>query len=213
MKSTDNPASPYPSFDEVLDDIGDKAAEALLTAVARSKADLRTYRETHPGWVAEHSERGLANWIHDRLWTHITALTDQNPDVAIHEKGPLRELVIGNKYRFRLKRHDESGHVASYHTDAFLDFVCQPAVQLPGMEETRLIAGYEWEKDLRDIGVAVISLRDGDDNVIWSEPLSPVDAGRDAGTVVTPEQPGPTTPIVEIPSGIGVEHQQQTEGT
>jgi len=57
----------YPGADEVLDDLGDKVVEAFARSVARARADLAEYRRLKPSWVAQSSERGLANWIHDRL--------------------------------------------------------------------------------------------------------------------------------------------------
>jgi hypothetical protein len=83
---------------------------------------------------------------------------------------------------------------------------------LPGLEETRLVAGYEWNKELRAIGAAVISLRDGKENVIWKEQL-PEPAGESTGLghVVTPEQSGPTAPIIDLPREIGEATEEQPE--
>lgn len=66
-----------PNAAEVLDDIGEKAVTAFSKAVMRSKSDLATYRATFPQWVLDHSERGLANWISDRLWAHLIVLADE----------------------------------------------------------------------------------------------------------------------------------------
>ena len=119
----------HPTFQEVLDEIGGKAAAAFVLSVKRTKADLRAYRETFPQWVADHSDRGLANWIHDRLWAHLKTLADQVPDMDIIEKGPTREIAVGLNYRLRFKRHDEVGDIASYPTETFLEFVAQPGHQ------------------------------------------------------------------------------------
>jgi hypothetical protein len=210
---SDGKSERYPTPSDVLDDIGEKPAAAFTKAVMRAKVDLRDYRSAFGQWVADHSERGLANWINDRLWAHLAALADGIPGMEVYEKGPLREVVIGLNYRFRFKRHDVVGNVASYPTDAFLDFVCQPASQLPGMEETRLIAGYEWLKEQRDIGAAVITLRDGKENVIWLEQLRIIDdaegAGKKAAPILMPEQPGPTSPTIDTKE-VGSERGDQT---
>jgi cobalamin biosynthesis protein CbiD len=74
------------------------------------------------------------------------------------------------------------------------------------MEETRLLAGYVWDKDLRDVGAAIISLRDGQDNIVWAEVLAEVTDNLDAGdgaTIVTPQQARPTPPTIEVAKGVG----------
>jgi hypothetical protein len=213
MKSPDE-SSRYPKPDEVLEGIGDKAVEAFARTVQRARVDLRDYRRVFPQWVVDHSERGLANWIHDRLWAHLVEQVDAIPGMETVEHGVTREVVIGLTYRFRVKRHDETGNVQSYATPTFLDFVLQPESQLPGMEETRLIAGYEWDKELREIGNAIMSLRDGKDNIIWAATLPEVDDGAaegDAGApVITPTQPSPIAPVVEISPEIGKERGDTT---
>jgi hypothetical protein len=204
---------PYPDAEEVLTDIGEKAARAFALSVQRAKRDLLTYRQTFPQWVADHSERGLANWINDRIWAHLRVLAEDVSTMTATEKGPLREMTVGLNHRFRVKRHDEEGNVASFPTPSFLEFASQPVTQLPGMEEIRLIAGYDWNKDRRDMGAAVISLRDGKDNVIWKEPLAEIKDEEGGGTapVVVPEQPGPTSPTIEVPEGIGQKSEESTE--
>jgi len=58
------------------------------------------------------------------------------------------------------------------------------------MAEVRLVAGYRWDPDARDIGSAVISLRDGHKDLIWMHDLDePAD-----GSVVTTF---PTVPSTE----------------
>ena len=204
----------YPKFQDVLDGIGEKSTAAFVLGVKRTKTDLRTYRETFPQWVADASERGLANWIHDRLWSHLAGFAEDIPDMETIEKGVLREMIVGVNYRFRVKRHSDIGSVASYRTEQFREFVAQPDQQLPGMEETRLILGYEWIKDAREIGPAVLSLRDGEDNLIWNEPLPDVADTDEGGTtpIITPQRPAPTVPVVEVPGAIGQETQEETDG-
>ena len=199
-----DPAANANSRQEVLADMGDKVLAAFSLSVDRTRADLRDYRDAFPGWVADHSERGLANWINDRLWAHLFTLGDAIPGMTLTEKGVTREVTVGATYLLRFKRHDEDGNVASYATQTFLEFAEQPIQQLPGMEEVRLIAGYEWNRDARDVGVAVLSLRDGRDNVIWKEPLPEVTDEEERGaSVTTPEQFAPTAPTVVVADGVG----------
>jgi len=205
----------YPKSHDVFDDIGEKALTALASCVVRVQHDLATYRRTFPQWAVDHGERGLANWISDRLWTHLVNLAESVPDMEITEKGVTREVTVGNKYRLRMKRHDEMGDVASFPTQTFLEFTTQPDGQLPGMEETRLIAGYEWIKEERNIGDAVISLRDGKDNIIWCERLPfpgfAEEGGEGTAPVVTPETPSPVAPVIGLAENIGQKSKEPTE--
>jgi hypothetical protein len=202
----------YPKSQRVLDDMGEKPVEAFARCVARARADLRRYRQAFPQWVADHSERGLANWVSDRMWAHLSTLAESIDGMEMIEKGVTREVTVGLNYKFRVKRHDEEGKVASYPTPTFLEFVCQPQGQLEGMEETRLIAGYDWNKDERDIGPAVMSLRDGKDHIIWKVELPDVpEAGERGGEVITPQRPSPTAPTVDVPEDIGQKAKEPTE--
>lgn len=69
---------------------------------------------------------------------------------------------------------------------------------LPGMEEVRLAAGYRWDRETRSMGPALLSYRDGQDNVMWAVEIeSPADA-------VTPirvkQVDWPPPPRIELPS-------------
>lgn len=192
----------YKTPQEVLVEIGEKPSRAFTLAVRGAREDLRVYRQTFPQWVADHSERGLANWINDRLWAHLVLLADSISDVRVIENGPLRELTVGYNFRFRLKRHDGEGNIASYPTQGFLDFAIQPLQGLPGMEETRLVAGYDWLKESREIGSAVFSLRDGKDNVIWKEAFPKVQ-DETVGNVTDPKRDAPVDPTIGLPQELG----------
>ncbi|MFI0764610.1 hypothetical protein ACH4TQ_06750 [Streptomyces sp. NPDC021218] len=190
----------YPDADEVLSGLGEKVTLSLARSVKLAADDLHEYRKSYPSWVAQSSERGLANWIHDRLWAHLTAQLDGHPGVTLSEGEPTRELVVGVRYRLRIKRHRDDGQVSSYATQTALEFFAQGMQEtFPGLEEVRLIAGYEWEPDARKMGKAVLSLRDGRDNVEWQVYL--LDAGEAGGTVqpVRPVTPEPSLPSVEVP--------------
>ncbi|WP_411149611.1 hypothetical protein [Streptomyces sp. A30] len=193
----------YPDPDGVLSGLGDKVVSGLARAVAKTRRDLAAYRETHSSWVSDSSERGLANWIHDRLWANLCAEFDAQPGVALSDREPTREITVGVNYRLRVKRHRIDGKVSSYATQTALEFYAQGAQQaFPGFEEIRLIAGYDWDADTRSMGDAVLSLRDGEEEVVWLITLP--EAG--AGTVGVPAQPirptgpEPALPTIDLPA-------------
>lgn len=192
----------YPEPDEVLVGLGDKVTEGISRSVALAAKDLTAYRSDRPSWVAEHSERGLANWIHDRLWAHLTAQLDGHDGVTVGDGEPTREIIVGLTYRLRVKRHHEDGRVSTYATHTALEFFAQGVQDaFPGMEEVRLTAGYEWDPDSREIGEAVLSFRDGKDDVIWQIPLPDVGTGL-AGTSapLRPTTPEPPLPNIAVPA-------------
>ena len=167
------PMTLYPSADDTLDALGDKVVQAIADAVDNARDDLAEYRAIQPGWVADHSERGLANWMHDRVWARLRATLDSVPGVILHESGPTREITVNDYVRVRIKRHDTAGNVTAYPTLASAEFFAQPtATSFEGMEQIHVVAGYRWLKDSRDVAEAVLSLRDGIDNIIWQVELS-----------------------------------------
>jgi hypothetical protein len=192
----------YPDPHEVLSDLGDKVTGGLARAVARARKDLADYRETHSSWVSDSSERGLANWIHDRLWAHVCAEFDGHAGVGLSEREPTREITVGINYRLRVKRHRVDGKVRSYATQTALEFYAQGAQEaFPGMEEVRLIAGYDWDADARSMGDAVLSLRDGEEEVIWQVTLPEVGTGTVGAPAqpIRPTEPEPALPTIGLP--------------
>jgi hypothetical protein len=189
----------YPDSDLVLASLGDKVVDAFTNAVALAREDLSTYRLSNPLWVAEHSERGLAGWIHDRLWARLVELLSDNPDVFLHESGPTRDVIVSDHFRIRVKRHDSEGNVASYPTQGAIQFFAQPDMPaFEGLDQVHLIVGYCWTSDLRDMGAAVLSLRDGKDNVIWLTDLDARATGLSITTVQPPVNP-PIAPEISAP--------------
>lgn len=71
-----------PSAEEVIDELGDKVIGGLARAVALTENDLRSYRAWRPDIVADRTECGLANWLHDRVWRHLTVVFDGDPGVS-----------------------------------------------------------------------------------------------------------------------------------
>lgn len=181
--------------DSVLADLGDKVVEGIAAAVRDTRNDLTEYRRWRPSWVAQSSERGLANWIHDRMWVHLREHLEHLDECVFDDCEPERRFRVANRYHFRAKRHDVDGAVATYPTQGALEFMEQE-LTLDGMEEVRLIGGYTWDREERKILQPVISLRDSLDNVIWVEPL-PEPAGGAAATPLAPTDPT-APPLPEI---------------
>lgn len=198
-----------PSADEVLDDLGEKVVEAFSRAVARAKADLATYREVFPAWVAESSERGLAAYIHDRMWHHLTVLVEDISEVRVIDREPTRELMAHDRYRLRAKRHGEDGQVSTYPTQTAIEFLWQQDTLDGFDEEINLIVGYVWDSELREMGRPVISLRT-ENEIKWMHDLPQFGTGRGyaSATPIVPPQAGPQTPRIEMP---GVSQKPKTE--
>jgi hypothetical protein len=201
MKSAaeSGPKRAYPRWEDVQPTLGDKVIEAVAGAVNAAKGDLADYRSFRAAWVAQASERGLAAWIHDRLWFHLASALDKIPGVTITDKGVLREFSVGPEtsvYRFRVKRHHEDGDVSTYPTELALEFLAQPEGMLEIFGESHLIAGYRWIGEERAMGDAVISLRDGRQNVIWEKEL-PFHGGGSSGTEGLPRVPQPPEPVID----------------
>lgn len=189
----------YPTPGQVFDDLGDKVLGALVWSVDQARTDLTTYRAAYPLWVADASERGLASWIHDRLWAHLTVALVDVDSVTLLDKEPTREISVGTNYQLRMKRHHEDGAVSTYPTQGAIEFMAQDEGQLSlvGLGLVKLIAGYNWNKDSRDMGVACLSLRDGKDNVVWHEDIPTALGGQTGGAVVRPVAPQPTPPRID----------------
>jgi len=201
----------YPEPDEVIEALGDKVVAALTAAILGARADLAEYRRAMPHFVADHSSRGLANWIHDRIWARIVTELDDVDGVSFVDSGPLRELYVNADFRLRFKRHSPTGAIRSYPTVGALDFITQEPdlLTLIGIRTLNLTAGYEWDDLARVMGDPVLSLRDGSfDEVIWMSTL-PVAGGAAGGTIspIKPTTDGPTPPVIEAPRYDSEEHE------
>ncbi|PZS25623.1 MAG: hypothetical protein DLM59_19850 [Pseudonocardiales bacterium] len=153
----------------LLDELGEKVLQGVAQAVNATRADRSEYRRDKPAWVAQHSERGLANWIHDRIWQHLVEQLADDDNVRFSDCGPLREFRVGTRYLFRAKRHSRTDKIASFPTPTAIAFWGGGQLSLfPHAAEVRLAVGYRWDPELREIDEAVISLRDGVDNVVWA---------------------------------------------
>lgn len=198
--------SACPSETQTLADLGDKVVTAFGTCVRDVRADLAAYRAAHPDWVAESSERGLANWIHDRMWAHLTRTLEGVDSVAFVEVGPTREMYVGVGYRLRAKRHSTFGAVSTYPTQTAIAFMEQDQLALAGLEQVNLCVGYRWDSDMRQVVEAVLSLRDGQDNIIWlTEINEPPVTGAAPVTPIVPAEDGPQLPSIEGPAAARAE--------
>ena len=113
---------------------------------------------------------------------------------------PTREMWVGANYRVRLKRHNDYDKVSSYPTQAAFEFFRQPGSTQPtleGLERVHLCAGYQWDRETRSMDSGVLSLRDGQDNVIWLEELAPPAEGSTGRGTTMPPLPTPPSPSID----------------
>jgi hypothetical protein len=197
-------------WDEVRGDLGDKVVDALIAAVTGARSDLEHYRAMLPGFAYEQSARGLAGWIHDRMWQHLERELFDVPGVVLFERGPTREVVVGINYRLRLKRHNIEGVIQNVRTPTALAFWEADEFALPGLGETRLCFGYVWDGETDDILDPVVSHRSSQDTVLWMVRLDEEgDSGSAGGSVEPIVPPGaPDLPRIELPKN---DEQQGTE--
>lgn len=188
-------------WDAIRAELGDKMVDALVTAVTDTREDLALYRTSLPQFAYEQSARGLANWVNDRLWQHVQRQLFNIPGVLLHEHGATREVVVGTKYRLRLKRHSPAGFIRNYRTPTALAFWQLDSFALPGLAETRLCFGYVWDAEVERIGDPVMSRRTDQDTLLWMERLDE-SAGAGGATEATPIVPPtiPGLPRIDLPA-------------
>lgn len=120
--------------------------------------------------------------------------------MGIVDKEPKREIYVDTRYRIRFKKHEKFGGVSTYPTTAALEFMEQVVPTLPGLEEIHLCAGYLWDSETREVGSAVLSLRDGIDHVVWMCEIPEPGVAGDGSTerILPPTEP--RLPVLEIRS-------------
>lgn len=182
-------------WENVRADLGDKVVDALIAAVTGAREDLDSYRKALPAFAYEHSGRGLAGWIHDRMWAHLQRELFDVPGVVLVESGPTREVTVGLNYRLRFKRHSAGGAIRNYRTPTALAFWEEDDFALPGLGEIRLCFGYVWDSETEQIGDPVMSRRSEQDTVLWMERLDGDAGGGTGGADVEPLVP-PSTPAL-----------------
>jgi hypothetical protein len=188
----------YPGFDEVCEGLGNKVVHGLGVAVVRTREVYAEYRVQHPDWVANSTSRGLANWIHDQLFARSVAEVEGLDGVGVVDREPTRELWVGPNYRLRIKRHRLSGDIRTFPTPGAALFLLQPQPTLDGLDEVHLVAGYEWDDELREVGPAVLSLRNGDKLVWYCELPTPAIDG--VSGITHGGTTGPVPPTIGLTS-------------
>lgn len=191
--------------DKVLEFLGDKVLATWASAVAKAAGDLAEYRSALPSLAAANSPRGLANLIHDWLWQHLRAETDDLEEVSIYEIGPTREMVVRGRVRIRVKRHHGEGAVASYPTIEALRFYRQhpPTRQLVLFEDlpevVNLVFGYTWHRDVGEIGAATVSYPVSRSLPLWLREITP----DTPSGIIAPSRPDAPVPTVGPLEGKG----------
>ena len=170
----------FPTRDEVLNQLGDGFVRAYLEALSVARAG--------PDFPANPTQRMVACFIHDWIWSAFVPLVEGDPSISVHDRDPERQLTHGTNIRIRIKRHQLDDSLSSYPTEGSRDFwTPAAAVALDGLEEVPLALGYRWDSDERD---AVLTLRDGADKAVWATVLTPAsDSARGFSAREVPEMP------------------------
>lgn len=195
----------------VVEALGQSPLDAIGAAVRDTREDLLTYRSTLPAMAARHSNRGILNWVHDQFFAHVRAYFEASVEsVTVLDQEPTRDIFVGHSFRLRFKKHTRADMVSSYPTEGFLAFVVQDPPQL--IQEVRLIGGYRWDRETREIGQAVLSARDGRNNVLWVVELAEATAD-DAGVVhFQPQAPDDALPqLPQIVDSVVIEKETGSE--
>jgi hypothetical protein len=186
----------------VLDDLGDKLPHALMRATDLARQDYAELRSKFPSWVPRFFERDAANVIHPRIWAHLEDELDGVDGITLVSREPHRQInlqtSVGRTYTMRVKRHSQRDRIRSYPTLSDVRFwsggVRQQTIE--GLECINLAIGYRWHKDRREIGAAVISYREGKDNVIWAYTID--EGMADGGTPFTYTPILPDLPQIDL---------------
>ena len=179
--------------DAVLQDLGDKFAEALVESVEAARADLDAFRAWQPGWFPSFTSRVTANFLHERLWAALVSRVDDLDHVDVLDREPRRELY-SSTYVLRVKRHHVGDRISAYPTAGALKF-WSSELTLPGLESVSLALGYMWDADLREVGDAVISFRNALDKPVWAIALT---RGAGGATGITWAPVDPSLPDFDL---------------
>lgn len=186
MKPGDSPTS-----EQVLNDLGDGFISAFIDAVDGTREDFSAFRQWQPGWFSGFTNRFTANFLHERIWDRLVRAVGDTAEIYIVDREPVRELRSGTHYLIRVKRHHPGDRISAYPTEASSAFWSNSSLTLDGLESFSLALGYVWDGELRAMGDAILSFRDGKDSPVWAVRLRS-DAGSAIGFVwesVAPELP------------------------
>ncbi|WP_309615055.1 hypothetical protein [Salinibacterium sp.] len=157
-----------PNSDQVLADLGAPFVQAFVDAVDGSRDDYAAFRSWQPGWFPSFTSRFTANFLHERIWDRLVRAVGETEGVHVVDREPIRELRSGTQYLIRLKRHHPGDRIAAYPTEASSAFWANSVLTLDGLESFSLALGYMWDAELRAVGEAVLSFRNGKDNPVWA---------------------------------------------
>jgi hypothetical protein len=185
------------SVETLSEFIGQPVLSAIVTARDNSAKDFARWRKESPSEISRATSRGLANRISDSFVSHMVAALDGIDDVVFREQGISRSFVVREKVVLICKRHNAKDKISSYPTRAALG-VWGGVATLEGMETISLAAGYRWDKELREIGVPVLSYRNG----LRARPVWVADLSRDEGGAAAPvhivSPTGPSLPTLDL---------------
>ncbi|GAA1727504.1 hypothetical protein [Brachybacterium phenoliresistens] len=179
----------FPSAEQVLDRLGDDFITAFIDAVDGARADYRELKAWHPDWAPGYTSRFIANFAHERIWDRLTRQVRGRPGVEIRDEEPIREIRTGTMFVTRVKRHHPGERISTYPTAGALAYWAGRAITLEGLEQHSLAAGYYWDRETREIGDAVLSLREALDRPVWGITLER-SASAPTGIAWTPIEPG-----------------------
>ncbi|MFI2568881.1 hypothetical protein ACH473_10485 [Cellulosimicrobium funkei] len=185
----------------VLGEIGDKFPLALVKATDSARQDLADLRQWKPAWFPMMFEREIAGIVHTRIWANLMAELDDVPGFEFRNKEPHREVKIstsaGRTYTVRVKRHTAKDRVRSYPTSSALHFWGGLTATFEDMEEVSLAAGYRWDAVSGEVGLPVISYREGMENPIWTVEVD-AKAAEGAATIDYTQITDPALPTVDL---------------
>jgi len=179
--------SQLPTPEQIRSDWGDRVLAGIAGSVESARDDFREFRDLKPEWMVDMSSRTTAGFIHDRIVSELRHRLDGIDGVSIVGYEPLCEIVIGNTYSVRVKRHGPGDVVSSYPTLTALEFWGNEP-PMPGFEHWNLAAGYRWDPDSREMGDAVLSFRLGMRKVLWAISIA-ASSGSVAGFSWNPIEP------------------------
>jgi hypothetical protein len=199
-------SSHAPGSERVLTDLGDRFVHSFIDAVEGARDDYTAFRLWQPGWFPSFTNRFTANFLHERIWDRLVRGISTLDGVHVVDREPVRQLRSGTQYLIRVKRHHPGDRISAYPTEASSAFWSNSVLTLEGLESFSLALGYLWDADLRAVGDAVLSFRDGKDNPIWAIQLRR-DTGTETGFSWTPV--APELPEIDL-SGVLREVEEKT---
>ncbi|WP_022891122.1 hypothetical protein [Agromyces subbeticus] len=193
------------SAESIAEFLGQGVLSAVVNARDLSADDFERWRRESDE-IATASARGIANRINDRFVHHMITELDGRDDVVFKERGTTRQFIVRQRVVLRCKRHDVSNRIESYPTAGAIAH-WGGSITLDGLSTINLAAGYRWDKELREIGPAVLSYRRG----LRAKALWTVELGRDqtaaAPISITPPV-RPDMPAIDL-FGFGTERKEE----